>query len=112
MAKKSMIARDAKRAELCDKYAEKRAELKKRVAEGDMEAMFELNKLPKDSSAVRKRNRCQLDGRPRGFMREFGISRVNSDSLQELELYQELKNHLGNLIGRRIFVDVFNRSNR
>ena len=56
MAKKSMIARDAKRAELCDKYAEKRAELKKRVAEGDMEAMFELNKLPKDSSAVRKRN--------------------------------------------------------
>lgn len=38
--------------------------------------MFELNKLPKDSSAVRKRNRCQLDGRPRGYMREFGISRV------------------------------------
>ena len=67
MAKKSMIARDVKRAELCEKYAEKRAELKKRVAEGDMEAMFELNKLPKDSS---------LDGRPRGFMREFGISRV------------------------------------
>lgn len=54
---------------------EKRAELKKRVAAGDMEAMFELNKLPKDSS-VRKRNRCQLDGRPRGYMREFGISRV------------------------------------
>ena len=52
MAKKSMIARDAKRAELCDKYAEKRAELKKRVAEGDMEAMFELNKLPKDSSGA------------------------------------------------------------
>ena len=76
MAKKSMIEKDVKRAELCDKYAEKRAELKKRVAEGDMEAMFELNKLPKDSSAVRRRNRCQLDGRPRGFMREFGISRV------------------------------------
>jgi small subunit ribosomal protein S14 len=71
MAKKSMIARDVKRAELCEKYAEKRAELKKRVAEGDMEAMFELNKLPKDSSVVRKRNRCQLDGRPRGFMREL-----------------------------------------
>lgn len=73
MAKKSMIARDVKRAELCEKYAEKRAELKKRVAEGDMEAMFELNKLPKDSSVVRKRNRCQLDGRPRGFMREFNF---------------------------------------
>lgn len=38
--------------------------------------MFELNKLPKDSAAVRRRNRCQLDGRPRGYMREFGISRV------------------------------------
>ena len=68
MAKKSMIARDVKRAKLVDKYAEKRAELKKRIAAGDMEAMFELNKLPKDSSVVRKRNRCQLDGRPRGFM--------------------------------------------
>nr|WP_307774871.1 30S ribosomal protein S14 [uncultured Cetobacterium sp.] len=76
MAKKSMIAREVKRATLCDKYAEKRAELKKRVNEGDMDAMFELNKLPKNSSEVRKKNRCQLDGRPRGFMREFGISRV------------------------------------
>lgn len=76
MAKKSMIAREVKRATLCDKYAEKRAELKKRVKEGDMEAMFELNKLPKNSSEVRKKNRCQLDGRPRGYMREFGISRV------------------------------------
>ena len=47
MAKKSMIARDVKRAELCEKYAEKRAELKKRVAEGDMEAMFELNNFQK-----------------------------------------------------------------
>ena len=71
-----MIAREVKRATLCDKYAEKRAELKKRINEGDMEAMFELNKLPKNSSEVRKKNRCQLDGRPRGFMREFGISRV------------------------------------
>ena len=47
-----MIARDVKRAKLVDKYAEKRAELKKRIAAGDMEAMFELNKLPKDSSVV------------------------------------------------------------
>ncbi|MGL4426036.1 MAG: 30S ribosomal protein S14 [Cetobacterium sp.] len=76
MAKKSMIAREVKRTTLCDKYAEKRAELKKRINEGDIEAMFELNKLPKNSSDVRKKNRCQLDGRPRGFMREFGISRV------------------------------------
>lgn len=76
MAKKSMIARDAKRAELVDKYAAKRAELKERVKQGDIDAMFELGKLPNNSSPVRKRNRCQLDGRPRGFMREFGISRV------------------------------------
>lgn len=76
MAKKSMIARDVKRNDLCEKYAAKRAELKERVANGDMEAMFELNKLPKNSSPSRQKNRCQLDGRPRGFMREFGISRV------------------------------------
>ena len=76
MAKKSMIARDVKRNELCEKYAAKRAESKEKVANGDMEAMFELNKLPKNSSPSRQKNRCQLDGRPRGFMREFGISRV------------------------------------
>jgi small subunit ribosomal protein S14 len=76
MAKKSMIARDVKRDALCEKYAAKRAELKKRVAAGDMEAVFLLDKLPKNSSPVRQKNRCQIDGRPRGFMREFGISRV------------------------------------
>ena len=76
MAKKSMIERDRKRAELTDKYAAKRKELKKRILAGDMAAVDALNKLPKDSSPVRKRNRCQLDGRPRGYMREFGISRV------------------------------------
>jgi len=76
MAKKSMIARDVKRDKLCDKYAEKRIALKKRVLQGDIEAMYELNKLPKNSSPVRKRNRCAIDGRPRGYMREFGISRV------------------------------------
>ncbi|MGL4252716.1 MAG: 30S ribosomal protein S14 [Fusobacteriaceae bacterium] len=76
MAKKSMIARDAKRDALNEKFAAKRAELKEKVAAGDMDAMFELNKLPKNSSSARQKNRCQLDGRPRGFMREFGISRV------------------------------------
>jgi small subunit ribosomal protein S14 len=76
MAKKSMIARDVKRDALCEKFAVKRSELKIRVANGDMDAMFELNKLPKNSSPSRQKNRCELDGRPRGFMREFGISRV------------------------------------
>lgn len=76
MAKKSMIARDVKRAKLVDKFAAKRAELKTRIQAGDVEAVDELNKLPKNASPVRKRNRCQIDGRPRGYMREFGISRI------------------------------------
>lgn len=70
MAKESMIAREEKRQELVKKYAEKRAELK---AKGDWEA---LDKLPKNSSRVRLHNRCKLTGRPRGYMRVFGISRV------------------------------------
>ncbi len=77
MAKESMKARDRKRAVLAQKFAEKRAELKKRVNEGDIDAMLELQKLPRNSSAVRYRNRCKLSGRPRGYMRQFGISRIN-----------------------------------
>jgi small subunit ribosomal protein S14 len=76
MAKKSMISRDVKRAKLVEKFAAKRAELKARIQAGDVEAVAELNKLPKNASPVRKRNRCQIDGRPRGYMREFGISRI------------------------------------
>ena len=70
MAKESMKARERKRQKLVDRYAEKRAQLK---AEGRWE---ELQKLPKNSSSVRLHNRCQLTGRPRGYMRQFGISRV------------------------------------
>lgn len=70
MAKESMKARERKRIALVEKYAAKREELK---AAGDWDA---LQKLPKNSSAVRVHNRCQLTGRPRGYMRQFGISRV------------------------------------
>jgi small subunit ribosomal protein S14 len=70
MAKESMKARDAKRARLTAKYAGKRAALK---AAGDSVG---LQKLPRNSSKVRMRNRCKLTGRPRGYMRLFGISRV------------------------------------
>lgn len=70
MAKESMKARERKREELVEKFAEKRARLK---AEGDWDA---LQKLPKNSSYVRKHNRCKITGRPRGYMRQFGISRV------------------------------------
>ena len=70
MARKSVIARERKREKLVAKYAKKRAELK---AAGDYEG---LDKLPRNSSPVRMHNRCRLTGRPKGYMRKFGISRV------------------------------------
>ena len=71
MAKESMKAREVKRQKLVDKYAAKRAELK---AAGDYVG---LQKLPKNASPVRLHNRCKLTGRPRGYMRQFGVSRIN-----------------------------------
>jgi small subunit ribosomal protein S14 len=71
MAKESMKAREVKRAKLVEKFAEKRAMLK---AEGDY---IGLQKLPKNSSKVRMHNRCKLSGRPKGYMRQFGISRID-----------------------------------
>jgi len=70
MAKKSIIARQKKRERLVAKYADLRAKYK---AEGNYDA---LDKLPKNSSKVRLHNRCQLTGRPKGYMRDFGICRV------------------------------------
>ncbi len=70
MAKESVKARELKRQKLVAKYAEKRKALK---AAGDWDA---LDKLPKDASPIRMHNRCRITGRPRGFMRKFGISRV------------------------------------
>ena len=70
MARKALIAREAKRRKMVAKYADLRAKLK---AEGNWE---ELDKLPKNSSKVRLHNRCQLTGRPKGYMRKFGINRV------------------------------------
>ncbi len=70
MAKKSIIAREKKRQKMVAKYAELRKKLKE---EGNWE---ELDKLPKNSSAVRLHNRCMLTGRPKGYMRRFGINRV------------------------------------
>ncbi len=70
MARKSLIAREEKRKKLVEKYAKLRKELKEA---GDYEA---LQLLPKNSSAIRMRNRCQLTGRSRGYYRKFGISRL------------------------------------
>jgi len=71
MAKESMKAREVKRAKLVEKYAAKRAEL---LAKGDYAG---LQKLPKNASPVRLHNRCSLTGRPKGYMRQFGVSRIN-----------------------------------
>ena len=70
MARESIKARERKREKLVARYAEKRKALKE---EGDYEA---LDKLPRNSSRVRLHNRCKLTGRPKGYMRKFGISRV------------------------------------
>ena len=70
MARESLKARERKRERLVARYADKRAALK---AAGDYEA---LDKLPRNSSRVRLHNRCKLTGRPKGYMRKFGISRV------------------------------------
>lgn len=70
MAKESMKAREVKRVKLAEKYAVRRAALK---AEGDYVG---LSQLPRNSNPIRQRNRCKLTGRPRGYMRQFGISRI------------------------------------
>ncbi len=70
MAKESMKAREVNRAKLIAKYAEKRKQLK---AEGNYEA---LQDLPKNSCPTRIHNRCKMTGRPKGYMRQFGISRI------------------------------------
>ena len=80
MAKKSMKAREVKRARLVAKYAQKRAELKKIVNTGDpadaFEAAQKLQALPKNANPIRLHNRCSITGRPKGYMRQFGISRI------------------------------------
>lgn len=80
MAKKSMIAREAKRAKLIAKYAGKRAELKEQFKKATdplekFEIQRKLQRLPLNSSPVRHRNRCWVTGRSRGYYRDFGLSR-------------------------------------
>jgi small subunit ribosomal protein S14 len=80
MAKKSLIERDRKRSLLITKYAKKRASLKQAIKEAvSMEEKFvlhrELQNLPRNSAPIRLHNRCNLTGRPRGYFRDFGLSR-------------------------------------
>jgi small subunit ribosomal protein S14 len=70
MAKESMKAREVKRAKMIAKYAEKRA---KYLAEGNYDA---LQSIPRNASPIRQHNRCKITGRPKGYMRQFGLSRI------------------------------------
>jgi small subunit ribosomal protein S14 len=82
MAKNSMKAREASRTKLVAKFAEKRAALKEAInsihtsEEDRWEAVLKLQSLPRDSSSSRQRNRCNVTGRPHGFLRKFGMSRI------------------------------------
>ncbi len=82
MAKVSMVEREKRRIKLVAKYAAKRAQLKAMIShpatsdEERWEATLKLQSLPRDSSAVRRRNRCALTGRPHGYYRKFGLSRI------------------------------------
>jgi small subunit ribosomal protein S14 len=81
VAKKSIIAREVKRAKLVAKYADLRKQLKE---EGNWE---ELDKLPRNSNPIRMHNRCQLTGRPKGYMRQFGLCR---NKFREMALYGKI----------------------
>ena len=85
MAKESMKAREAKRQKLVEKYAEKRAKLK---AEGDYVG---LSRLPRNSNPIRLHNRCKLTGRPKGYMRQFGISRITFREMASAGLIPGIK---------------------
>lgn len=90
MAKKGKLEKNERRARLIEKHAETRAELRRVMKnpaaslDQKREAMARLQALPRDSAAVRYRNRCQMTGRPRGFIRKFGISRI---ALREMALH-------------------------
>ncbi|MBC2603287.1 30S ribosomal protein S14 [Puniceicoccus vermicola] len=82
MAKKSAIQRNLKRIRLVEKYQKKRIELKKKLLDPDLsdeeffKAQKQLSKLPRNSSPARVRNRCSVTGRPRAYLRKFGLSRI------------------------------------
>ena len=93
MAKKNMVARDVRRKKAVEKYAAKRAELKKAVSNINLSeeeravAVVALQKLPRNASPSRMRNRCAMTGRPRGYYRRFGLSR---NKLRELMMRGEV----------------------
>lgn len=97
MAKTSKIVKNNKRREIVDRYADRRAELTKIIKDPEVsyeekrEAYAKIAKMPRDASATRYRNRCVVSGRPRGYHRKFGLSRI---ALRQMA-------HLGELPGIR-----------
>ena len=93
MAKKSLVERDVKRLKLINKYQEKRSMLREKAKDLSiplkerMEASTELQKMPRNSSPSRYRNRCALTGRPRGYYRRFGLAKL---SLREKAMNGEI----------------------
>ena len=93
MAKKSMVAKNKRRGELVERYRERRAELVEVIKdpeatlEAKRQAYAAIAKMPRDASATRYRNRCGITGRPRGYLRQFGMSRI---ALRELAHRGEL----------------------
>ena len=81
MAKKSMVAREVKRRRLVEQFRDQREQLKRQLVDPNLtyderwQTMLDLQKLPRDSSRSRQRNRCALTGRPRGYFRRFGLAR-------------------------------------
>lgn len=85
MAKESVKAREVKRQKLVDQYAEKRKKLK---SEGDYVG---LSRLPRNSNPIRLHNRCKLTGRPKGYMRQFGLSRITFREMASAGLIPGIK---------------------
>ena len=95
MAKESMKAREVKRAKLVAKYAEKRAALKKIVNTGDpveaFEAAQKLQAIPRNANPIRLHNRCKITGRPKGYIRLFGLSRIQCREMASAGLIPGVK---------------------
>jgi small subunit ribosomal protein S14 len=95
MAKESLKAREVKRAKLVAKYAEKRAALKEIVRKGEpveaFEAAQKLQSIPRNANPIRLHNRCKLSGRPKGYMRQFGLSRIEFRELASNGLIPGIK---------------------
>ena len=101
MAKESMKAREVKRAKLAKRYQHKRDEIAAKVKSGEMdheEAWIALSKLPRNSNPIRQHNRCKLTGRPKGYIRQFGISRIQFREMASNGLIPGVRRRAGSVL--------------